>query len=229
MGQRTVTIRVPDKKLIRIKRKSKRTWIIDFRGIRKHPPKTLREFEVLMGIRKGRSYHGEKPAFSSPEKLQKQVDEYFLSCYQPVIKDGEFLKDNKGNIVKKLQNPPTVSGLAYHLEVQTSTLNRYCSGQMDDLGESDEDMLFSAILQRAKQRIEIFAEERLYDKGAQAGARFVLDTHFGRITQKEQAEIMEKRMNSWIKAQELQLKKELVNSGDAADNELKIEIVRKEK
>lgn len=228
MSQKTIRVKVPEKKLVRIKKKYDRHWLFDFRGIRNRPPTSKREIEVLMGIRKGRSYHGEKPAFSSPEVLAKTIEEYFLSCYGPIVYKGQILKDDEGNIIKEQKKPFTVSGLAYYLDIGTTTFNRYCSGQMDDLGETDEDLLYSVILQRARQRIEVFAEESLYSKDSQPGARFVLDAHFGRTTQKEQAEISEKRMNSWIKAQELKLKKDMLDLDDSTDSNLTINIVRKE-
>lgn len=227
MAQKTILVNVPQKRLVRIKQKCSRLWIFDFRGIRSHPPTKI-ELENLKGNRfVGRP--GEKPAFSSPETLQKEIDDYFMSCYAPVIdKSGRIVRDDNGEIVKFQKRPFTVSGLAYHLGVCTMTLNRYCDGRMDDLSEDDDNYLYSTILQRAKQRIECFAEESLYSKDSQPGARFVLDTHFKRVTQKERAEIFEKRSNVKLKRKELELKQAMSDIEDE-DNNLVINIVRKER
>lgn len=228
MAEKTIRVKVPAKRLVRFKQKRPRMWIFDFRGIRSHPPTQL-ELMNLTGIRPVNK-SGEKPAFSSPEVLQKEVDDYFMSCYAPVIdKNGRIVRDDDGEIVKIQKRPFTVSGLAYHIGVGTMTLNRYCDGRMDDLGEEDENMLFSVILKRAKQRIESFAEESLYNRDSQAGARFVLDTHFRRITQKEQAEIFEKHSNVKLKEKELELKQSMMDVDNSEDNNFTINIVRKGK
>lgn len=228
MAQKTISVKVPPKKVVRVKRKKPRLWIFDFRGIRSHPP-TQKELQNLLGLRNVNSC-GEKPAFSSPEVLQKNVDEYFLSCFGPIVnKQGELVRDDNGKIVRVQKRPFTVAGLAYQVGVDTTTLNRYCDGRMDDLGEEDENMLFSVILQRAKQRIELFAEESLYSKDSQPGARFVLDTHFRRTTQKEQAEIHEKLKSIELKQKEFELKKSMAElDTEDGDNSLTINIVRKE-
>ncbi len=228
MAQKTIKINLPNKRLVRIKQKSSRLWIFDFRGIRNHPP-TKFELDNIIG-RRVVERPGEKPAFSSPEVLQSEIDAYFMSCYAPVIdKNGRIVRDDNGEIVKVQKRPFTVSGLAYHIGVSTMTLNRYCDGRMDDLGEDDEDMLYSVILKRAKQRIELFAEESLYNRDSQPGARFVLDTHFKRVTQKERAEIFEKRSNVKLKRKELELKQAMSDIDNGDDNNLTINIVRKER
>lgn len=227
MAQKTISVKVPAKRLVRIKRKKPRLWIFDFRGIRNHPP-TQKELQNLLGLRHA-GYYGEKPAFTSPEVLQKNVDEYFMSCYEPVVdRAGRLVRDDKGEIVKVQKRPFTVSGLAYHIGVSTDALNRYCRGVMDDLGEEDDNLLYSTILQRAKQRIEFFVEESLYSRDSQPGARFVLDSHFNRTTQKEKAEIFEKLKNIEMKQKEFELKKNM-SEEDTGDGTLTINIVRKEK
>lgn len=228
MAEKTISVKVPQKRLVRIKKKSSKLWIFDFRGIRSHPPTQL-ELMNLLGLRSV-NRAGEKPAFSSPESLQKEIDDYFMSCYAPVIdKNGRIVRDDKGEIVKFQKRPFTVSGLAYHLGICTATLNRYCDGRMDDLGEEDDNCLYSTILKRAKQKIECFAEESLYNRDSQPGARFVLDTHFRRVTQKEQAEIFEKRSNVKLKKKELELKQAMSDVDNSEDNNFTINIVRKER
>ena len=222
-----IMVEVPDKKIVRVKRKSNRRWLFDLRGIRSHPPNQL-EIDRLTGKIKMKKFAGEHAAFTSPEALQLLCDEYFESCFGPLIVKGKTVRDNDGKIVKTQKRPFTVSGLAYHLGIETSTFNRYCNGQMDDLGAEYDDEIFSKILERARQRIEIFAEENLYNRDAQNGARFVLDAHFARVTQKEKAEIAEKYSNMEVKKQELELKKQALDIGADEDNSLQVTIIRKE-
>lgn len=214
------------KKTVRSKRISERRWLFDFRGIRNCPPteKQKKQLNRLKAV-----YAGEKPYFASPQQLQIEVDQYFESCYGPLIdrKKGQPVYDNEGNIIKVQVEPFTVSGLAYWIGVPTTMLDRITDGLLDDLSETDEDKLCSTILKRAKQKIAVYAEKRLYDREGVNGARFVLDTHFRMVTRKEQAEIaaMEKTME--YKRQELELKKQMLDVDDE-DNSLSITIVRKE-
>lgn len=224
---RKITVEVPDKKIVRVKRKRPRRWMFDFRGIRSCPPSQL-EIDRLTGRIKMKKSRGERAAFTSPEMLQLECDEYFESCFGPLVYKGRVVRDSEGNIVKTQKRPFTVSGLAYHLGIETSTFNRYCNGQMDDFSAEYDDQIFSKILERARQRIEIFAEENLYNREAQNGARFVLDTHFSRVTQKERAEIAEKMNNIEIKKQEIDLKRQALSLGDEEDSSVEIIITRKE-
>ena len=90
---------------------------------------------------------GRPPKFKTPEDMQASVDEYFAMC------DDD--------------NPPLISGLAYHLDMTTESLRRY--------GEDDE---FSATVKKAKQRVEIALEKRL-QANSPVGAIFSLKNNFG--------------------------------------------------
>lgn len=63
--------------------------------------------------------------------------------------------------------PPTVAGLALALGMTRETLNQY--------GRDEE---YSDTIKKAKQRIEVHLERRLYD-GAPAGTIFNLKNNFG--------------------------------------------------
>ena len=91
---------------------------------------------------------GRPVKFTNAEDMQAAVDEYFNKC------------EEEGDIV-------TVSGLAYHLGMATETLRLY--------GQKDE---FFATVKRAKQRVEIFLETRLYGTSP-TGAIFNLKNNFG--------------------------------------------------
>lgn len=76
--------------------------------------------------------------YTCPKELQKAVDEYFDSLMDA---DKKFFL-----------RPPTVSGLAYHLDITTRTLLNYSKEEGERAG------LFP-IVSRAKQRCEYFLEE----------------------------------------------------------------------
>lgn len=85
--------------------------------------------------------------YETPEALQKAVDAYFDN-----LKEGQ---------------PPTVSGLALALDVDTSTLRNY---------EGREE--FFATIKKAKQRIEEALESGLWG-GSVTGLIFNLKNNFG--------------------------------------------------
>ena len=217
-------VRKPPK---RFKKQRARVWLFDFRGIQTSPPS---KSQIQLFKRAHRSYRGKKPAFSSPQQLQAEVDQYFESCYGPLIdwKKNELVYDKNGEIVKVQVEPFTVAGLAYYIGVPTEVLDKITWGWFDDLEDTtDEDELCSAILKRAKQRINLYAEKRLYDRDGVVGAKFVLDHHFKMIGQKESAEIEALRKQTEYKMQELEMKKQMLDMGDE-DNSLQITIVRKD-
>ena len=210
----------------RFKNVRPRVWNFDLRGIQTSPPNKT-QLKLLNSV--NRSYRGKKPLFSSPEQLQSEIDQYFESCYGPLIdwKKHKIVYDNNGEVVKVQVEPFTVAGLAYYIGVPTETLDKITWGWYDDLDEDDDYKLYSAILKRAKQKINLYAEKRLYDRDGVVGAKFVLDHHFRMITRKEQAEIMAIQKNLEYKEQELEIKRQMLDAGDE-DNNLNITIVRKE-
>lgn len=210
----------------RCKQKRARLWLLDLRGIRNHPPNEKEKKKLKQNYR---SYSGQKPVFASPEQLEKEVEQYFESCYGPLIdwKKHELVKDKDGNEVRVQTEPFTVAGLAYYLGIPTESLKRYAKGWNDKFEDEDE-MLCSGILDRAKQVIETYAEKRLYDRDGVNGARFVLDHHFRMITRREEAEIEAIEKNNQYKQEELELKKQMLDIGSDDDGQLQITIVRKE-
>lgn len=98
---------------------------------------------------------GRPPIFESDEELQAAVDLYFSKC------DAD-------------EEQPTITGLSFALGMTRETLRAY--------GERDE---FSDTVKRAKQRVEIALEQRLY-ASAPTGAIFNLKNNFGWKDQQEQ-------------------------------------------
>lgn len=119
---------------------------------------------------------GRPRKWSSPKKMEEAIEEYFESCEgMPVYdSDGELLVF-KGSIIYKDRKPPTVSGLAYYLGFQST----------QSLFDYQKEEKFSAIITRAKLRIESYLEERLMDRDGQRGAEFNLRCNYGWNDKKE--------------------------------------------
>ena len=222
MAKKQIVIDAPKHPVVRYRFLDERTVVLDLRGIfSPHSP-----FNGRLNPTKG-----QKRRFMSPQHLQSMIDEYFESCNGPLIdRYGNLVYDKDGRLVKTQVEPWTVSGLALYLGVSTNTLKKYRQGMIDELltemkADTDDYMTFSSVVLRARQKIEGYAEKRLYDKDGQYGARFVLDNAFGWISKKEQAEIDKMVQESILKAKEFELKKGLFASGED-DSSLTINIVR---
>lgn len=217
--EKTVVLKIPKKTTKRYKKKrgSSTIFLFDFRGVR-----------TGGGLQKSKkSYRGRKPALTSADHARKLCEEYFDSCFQPLFgKDGELRRDAEGNVIKIQVKPFTVTGLALKLGMDNDTFARWCNGVFDDFNEEDDLCLISTVLTQAKQRVEQYAEERLYDKDGYNGARFNLDVNFNWKTHKEAAEIEKMRFEQWKAKQELELKKQAMASDDE-DNNITVNIVRK--
>ena len=222
MAKKQITIDAPKHPVVRYRFVDERTVVLDLRGIfNPHSP-----FNGRMNPTKG-----QKRRFMSPEHLQCMVNEYFESCNGPLLdRYGNLVYDKNGNLVKTQVEPWTVSGLALYLGVATTTLKKYREGRIDTLldemrADTDDYMTFSSVVLKAKQKIESYAEKRLYDRDGQMGARFVLDNAFQWVSRKEQAEIDKMTQEGILKAKEFQLKKDLLDSGED-DSSLTINIIR---
>ena len=186
MAKKQIVIDAPKHPVVRYRFLDERTVVLDLRGIfSPHSP-----FNGRMNPTKG-----QKRRFMSPQHLQCMIDEYFESCNGPLLdRYGNLVYDKDGNLVKTQVEPWTVSGLALYLGISTNTLKQYKLGRIDELltemkVDTDDYMTFSSVVIKARQKIETYAERRLYDKDGQYGARFVLDNAFGWLGKKEQAEI----------------------------------------
>ena len=222
MAKKQITIDAPTHPVVRYRFVDERTVVLDLRGIfNPHSP-----FNGRMNPTKG-----QKRRFVSPEHLQCMVNEYFESCNGPLLdRYGNLVYTKEGQLVKTQVEPWTVSGLALYLGVATTTLKKYREGRIDSLldemrADTDDYMTFSSVVLKAKQKIESYAEKRLYDRDGSQGARFVLDNAFNWVSHKEQAEIDKMVQESILKAKEFQLKKDLLDSDDE-DSSLTINIVR---
>lgn len=222
MAKKQITIDAPKHPVIRYRFVDERTVVLDLRGIfSPHSP-----FNGRMNPTKGQARR-----FMSPQHLQSMVNEYFESCNGPLLdRYGNLVYDKDGKLVKTQVKPWTVSGLALYLGISTVSLKKYRQGMIDSLldemkAETDDYMTFSSVVLQAKQKIESYAEERLYDRDGQQGARFVLDNAFQWVSRKEQAEIDKMTQEGILKAKEFELKRDLLDSGED-DSSLTINIIR---
>lgn len=225
-----ISVVVPKKEVVRIRKMWKNgprtkdpkyVWVLDFRGIRSG--------NCTQKVKKSWKLGGSKAVFDSPEKLQKMVDSYFDSCYGFMYdKLGNIKYDRDGEPIRYQARPFTVSGLSLYLGVSTKTFLKYSTGIFDDVQDTENTLLYKDILVKARQKVENFAEEKLYSRDGSFGAKFVLDSCFGWCTTKEQAEIEKMKFESWLKNKEFELKQQLADMGQE-DTGLEIRIVRKQK
>lgn len=115
---------------------------------------------------------GRPPKYTDIEEFEQKIDEYFES------RKGEVARDENGNIVFnkyggicyiKEPRPPTITGLALYLGFN-SKQTFYNYGEKKRFMES---------VNRARMRIEEYAEEQLYSREGQRGAEFNLKYNFG--------------------------------------------------
>jgi len=107
---------------------------------------------------------GRPKKYKTPKELEVVINQYFddVECetsawVEDLDKDGNSIYDYV----------PTISGLAYHLDIATETLRRY---------ENDDE--FSATIKKAKQKVEMFLERKLYGQNV-TGTIFNLKNNFG--------------------------------------------------
>ena len=108
-----------------------------------------------------------QPGFRSLRALENKIDTYFKRCQGEPLTDeatGQPVLDKKGRPVIIGVHPPTQTGLALALGFPTRAAMLNYRGKP----------ALEAALQRARSRVDQYAEERLYDREGSAGARFTL-------------------------------------------------------
>lgn len=113
---------------------------------------------------------GRPPKYNTPEEMQRIIDLYFLACKAHQAESAEMLEklsDEDLLIINGIDDVfPSISGLAYTLDMSTEALRNY-----EDKGE------FLATVKRAKQRVEMSLEQRLAGT-AVTGSIFSLKNNF---------------------------------------------------
>lgn len=97
---------------------------------------------------------GRPPKYSTPEEMQAAIDAYFNEGAWVQVGDNREFR-------------PTISGLAYALDMSTEALRNY-----------EEKDNFLATVKKAKLRVEMALEERLYGNSV-TGLIFNLKNNFG--------------------------------------------------
>ena len=106
---------------------------------------------------------GRPVKYATPEKMQIAIDAYFDSCFDADEETG-----------KRVQVEPfTITGLALALDLTRQGLCEY---------EAKE--AFSDTIQKAKLRVEQYAEKSVFTARNPAGAIFILKNHGWSDTQK---------------------------------------------
>jgi hypothetical protein len=114
-------------------------------------------WEAMAEVKPAKHPGGRPRLFQSVQELEAKIKAYFNEC------------DEKGR-------PYTISGLAYHLDIDRRTLLNYA--------KTDE---FFPTISRARERCEGYAEEQLFI-GNDRGAKFSLMNNYG-WRDKQEAEI----------------------------------------
>ncbi len=111
---------------------------------------------------------GRPAKFETPEELEAAIDTYFEGCQaEPLVFEGEMLRDAKGNPVMN-NKVPTTAGLALHLGFADR------QSLYDQKGRSEE---FSCIIKRAITAIEVRHEESMLTSSSPTGSIFWLKNH----------------------------------------------------
>lgn len=177
---------------------------------------------------------GKRRIVEDPAQLQDLIDEYWASCEGPLIdKYGQVVRDDDGHIIYVQTKPYTLSGLASALGMSSCTLRNYGFKSLAGTVHPE----FAEVIMRARQKVQQYTEERLFDQNGQRGAQFVLQAGFAWNTKKEQSEIAKniasiKKMQQDFELQKLQLKlkeKALEEGKDIEDSQITINIVSKKK
>lgn len=111
------------------------------------------------------------PKYQSAEEMQQKIDAYFKACagHTPLDQNGNPIRDKNGVTIIVDAHPPTVTGLALALGFATR------KSLLDYQAKKE----FVNTIQRAKSRVEQYAEERLFDRDGVNGAKFSLQHNFG--------------------------------------------------
>lgn len=232
MAKKQIIIDVPKFPVVRSRFLDERHVALDMRGIRNLHKPMLGRLNPTKGSR---------PKFISVEQLEGKIGEYWESCNGIIFDNkGQPIRKEDGTFLRGQVCPYTVSGLALYLGVTTEAIKKYKIGKVDRIldemhADTDDVKTFANVIATAKQRIESYAEKRLYDRDGQKGGQYVLDAAFNwregytaAGIEKARAEIEKMRAELELKQREFELKQRLLEEG-GDDDQLTINIVRGKK
>lgn len=111
---------------------------------------------------------GRPVKYKTPEEMQIIIDDYFDRCIAQVF------DKNLNKTVEVIVEPPTVSGLAYELNMTREGLVYY---------EAKDE--FTDTIKRAKQRIQKYVERSLFTAKNPAGSIFNLKNNYGWVDKQD--------------------------------------------
>lgn len=162
--------------------------------------------------------------FQTPAEMITQINDYFKSCWGYLYtKAGALIYDDNGKPVRVQKQPYTVMGICLALGLDHYNIKYY----QECAKAGRIDMGFWNVLATALNIVQEYAEKGLYDRDASAGAKFMLQSSFGWVTPKEEAEIKHLKKKTKLLSEEFALKQRMLEGVDDAGNELEIRIVRK--
>lgn len=108
--------------------------------------------------------------YGTVAELEEAIESYFVECDgKPFTDDeGKVIHDKNGNPIIHGMRPPTVTGLALHLGLNSRQALLNYQGRP----------AFNDTVTRAKARIEEYVESRLFDRDGVNGAKFHLASNF---------------------------------------------------
>lgn len=158
----------------------------------------------------------------TPEELQARIEEYFKSCEGYKYYKGKLVLDHMGKPVICQVKPYTLSGLERYLKLSHNTLRRY--EQLSRSGLIPPE--YAEIIVDARQRVQEYAEERLYDREGSSGARFVLEVGFGWMTKMDKKALKQSKERIELTREKLDFLKQQAEEGKLTDTEFTVNILR---
>lgn len=180
---------------------------------------------------------GRRRIVETPEEMQQLIDKYFQSCLGPLRdKNGCVMRDDDGHTIYVQIRPYTISGLASAIGMDTNTLKNYTYKSLAGTVHPE----FASVIAQARQRIEQYTEEQLFNRDGTNGAQFMLRSGFRWSTKQEEVEIarslaqIKKIQQDYVMQQkqlelqerQLKIKERLIEGEDVGDNQITINIVR---
>ena len=113
---------------------------------------------------------GRPPKYKSADEITGLIEAYFDGCAGEYRKDldGNYIMDRHGRPVIIGRRPPTMSGLALALGFANRRSLTAYQGKAE----------FRDVITIAKSRVEMYTEERLFDRDGAEGAKFSLRNNF---------------------------------------------------
>lgn len=120
---------------------------------------------------------GRPPKYKNREEIEQLIETYFKRCEgKPLVIDGTPIMKNDGMPIILDRHPPTITGLALALGFTSRQALLNYQGKKE----------FFDTITRAKSRIEMYTEERLFDKDGVNGAKFSLINNFANWREKQE-------------------------------------------